>query len=185
MTRPRYIGCTVFGLAVAGCGGADLSDLERLVEDATESSAVAAPLPAVHDGSGFEYGAMTERSPFERFAEVAGAGVSQAPDPTRSRQPQERFPLGQLEMVGTLAGRGRMLALIRDPVGVTHPLAVGEYLGRDHGRITAIRASGIDILELVEDAQGGWTARARTLELSESQGAEDGPGAIDNGGSEA
>lgn len=179
----RYIGCVALALS-SGCGGADLSDLERLLDKAAESSAAAAPIPPTHGGPGFEYRAMTERSPFEPFAEVAGAGASQAPDPTRSPQPQELFPLGQLEMVGTLAGRGRILALIRDPVGITHPLAVGDHLGRDHGRITAIRESGIDILELVEDGQGGWTARARALELSESHGAEENLAETDNGGNE-
>ena len=184
MSCNRHIGGIVFGLAVGGCGGADVSDLERLVEEATKSSAAAAPIPTAQGGTGFEYGAMTERSPFEPFAAVARAGASQAPDPARRRQPQEGFPLGQLQMVGTLAGRGKMLALIRDPSGITHPLDNGDYLGRDHGRITAIRGSGVDILELVEDGRGGWTARARTLQLSVAQGAEDRSGKTDEGGNE-
>ena len=184
MTRTRTIGCAAFGLAIGGCGGADLSDLERLVDNATDSPAAVAPVPTAHAGSGFEYAAMTERSPFEPFVEVAGTGVSEAPDPARSPQPQELFPLGQLEMAGTLAGRGRTLALIRDPTGITHPLAVGDYLGRDHGRITAIRATGIDILELVEDGGGRWRARARTLDLNISRGPEEGPSQTDEGGNE-
>ena len=184
MIRPRLIGSAVFGLTIAGCGGADLSDLVQPVDDNAESSMPALPIPTAHGGSGFEYGAMTERSPFEPFAEVAGTDASQAPDLNRSPQPQELFPLGQLEMVGTLAGRGKTLALIRDPRGITHPLAVGDHLGRDHGRITAIRASGIDILELVEDGRGGWTARARTLDLNVPRGAPDGSTKTDEGGNE-
>ena len=179
----RYTGWAALALTGA-CGGADLSDLERLLDKTTESPATAMPVPATRGGPGSEYGAMTERSPFEPFAEVAAAGASQAPDPARSPQPQERFPLGQLDMVGTLAGRGRILALIRDPSGITHPLAVGDYLGRDHGRITAIRPSGIDILELVEDGQGGWTARARALELNVPRSPEDGLAKTDEGGNE-
>lgn len=174
--------CAVFGLTTAGCGGTDFSDLERLIEEVNESSAAAAPIPTVLGGSSVEYGAMAERSPFEPFAEVAGTGVPHAPDPTRSAQPQELFPLGQLEMVGTLAGRGKILALIRDPRGITHSLGVGDYLGRDHGRIAAIRGSGVDILELVEDGQGGWTARARTLDLDRSRGPEDRSAKTDEGG---
>ena len=182
MTGARYIASAALALTIGGCERRDLSDLESLVDQANESSPAVMPLPTAAGESGFEYGAMTERSPFEPFTEVLGAGASQAPDLNRTPQPQELFPLGQLEMVGTLAGRGRILALIRDPGGITHPLAVGDHLGRDHGRITAIRGSGIDILELVEDGQGGWTARARTLELT--HGAEDGPVEIDNGGRE-
>ncbi|MDE0190628.1 MAG: pilus assembly protein PilP, partial [Gammaproteobacteria bacterium] len=76
------------------------------------------------------------------------------------------------------------LALIRDPSGITHPLAVGDYLGRDHGRIAAIRPLGIDILELVEDGQGGWMARARTLDLNVPRDTEDGSAKTDEGGNE-
>ena len=184
MSRSRYIACAVFGLTTAGCGGTDLSDLERLVEEDTESSVTAAPIPTPHGGSGFEYAAMAERSPFESSAEVAGARASHAPDPARSPQPQELFPLGHLQMVGTLSGRGKTLALIRDPRGITHPLAVGAYLGRDHGRITAISASSIDILELVEDGRGGWTARARTLDLLVPGDPADGSAKTDEGGDE-
>ena len=185
MTRMHYIGCAALALTVGGCGGADLADLERLVDEAAESPVAVAPLPTAPGESAFAYEAMTERSPFEPFADVAGGGVSQGPDPARVRQPQELFPLGQLEMVGTLAGRGKTLALIRDPSGITHPLAVGDYLGRDHGRITAIRGSGIDILELVEDGRGGWTARARALDLNVSSGADNAPAKTDDGGNEA
>ena len=184
MTGRRCIGCAVLALSVVGCDGADLSDLERLLDTAAETSVAVPPVPATPAGSGFEYGAMTERSPFEPFAEVAGAIASQAPDSARRPQPQELFPLGQLEMVGTLAGRGQILALIRDPTGITHPLAVGDYLGRDQGRITTIRESGIDVRELVEDGRGGWTARARALELTASHPAEEVSAQTDNGGHE-
>ena len=107
MTPTRCIGCAVLALTVGGCGGADLSDLERLVDNASEPAVAVTPKPMPHGESGFEYGAITERRPFEPFAEVAGAGASQAPDAARRPQPPELFPLGQLEMVGTLAEIGR------------------------------------------------------------------------------
>lgn len=184
MTRIRWTGTAVLVLTVAGCGGRDLSDLERMVDEAIQPSPHTTPMPAEDPEIPFEYGAMSERSPFEPFTEVPGAIASEPPDPTREPQPQERFPLGQLEMVGTLAGRGRVLALIRDPHRITHTVAVGDYLGRDHGRITKVRESGIDILEHVEDGRGAWTVRARTLELSVPDVPDDAPAVPDNGRSE-
>ena len=184
MMHSRWIPTTVFALTVAGCGGPDLSDLERMVDDATQPSPHASPKPAPDREVAFAYGAMSERSPFEPFTGVPEAIASEAPDPTRRPQPQERFPLGQLEMVGTLAGRGRTLALIRDPHRITHPVAVGDYLGRDHGRVTKVRESGVDILEHVEDGRGAWTVRPRRLELSVPDIPDDAPAASDNGGSE-
>ena len=181
MMPNRWIGNVLLVLTVAGCGAGDLADLERMVDEATRPSPHATSVPAEHREFAVEYGAMSERSPFEPFTEVRGAAAAEAPDNNRVLQPQERFPLGQLEMVGTLAGRDRILALIRDPHGITHPLAAGDYLGRDHGRITSVRESGIDILEHVEDGRGGWTTRARTLELSVPDIQEDGSTNVDNG----
>ena len=165
-TLPRRAGLALFAVIVAACGASDLSDLEDMVGEAARSSAGDMPAPTMREAISSTYGAVSERSPFEPFAEVQGAGISAAPDPARRRQPQEFFPLGQLQMVGTLAGRQRLFALIRDPNGTTRPLGVGDYLGRDHGRITNVDEIRIEILELVEDGQGGWTGRPRALELT-------------------
>ena len=151
---------------VFGCGDPDLSDLESLVADAPPATPDVLPAWTDRGAVGFQYGAMTARSPFEPFVDARATGATQAPDLERARHPQELFPLGQLEMVGTLAGRGRMRALIRDPHGTTHLLAIGDYLGRNHGRIATVRDTGIDIVEVVEDGRGGWMSRPRVLELS-------------------
>ena len=156
-------------LAVAGCGDREPAAPGPVGADEAASTNDAAEVPSHAAGEVFRYGAMAERNPFEPFAELPGGRASKAPDLARRRQPQERFPLGQLEMVGTLAGRGATVALIRDPEGNTRPLAVGDFLGRDHGRITEIRETGIDIQELVEDDEGGWKVRPRTLELAGTQ----------------
>ena len=156
----------LLALIIAGCSAPDLSDLERQIGEAAQPSTRGAPEALRHVVDSFKYGAMTERSPFEPFAEIPGGRASGAPDPARARHPAEIFTLGQLEMVGTLRGRGRDLALIRDPDGTTHPLGVGDYLGRDHGRVTTVHESRIDILELVEDGNGAWIQRPRALELS-------------------
>ena len=185
MKQIRWTINALLALAVAGCGSPDLADLEHLVDEASRASAQAVPAAPVAREFVFEYRAMAERSPFEPFKDVRGATAAEAPDPKRRSQPPERFQLGQLELVGTLAGRNRMLALIRDPDRTTHALAAGDYLGRDHGRIVQVRETRIDILEHVEDGHGGWTARPRTLELRVLDHAGDEPVQTDNGDSEA
>ena len=165
MMRARWSGYVLFALGIAACGGRDLVDLERMVDEATRPPPHSASVPTVDRELAAEYGAVAERSPFEPFTEIQGTAASAAPDRNRRPQPLERFPLGQLEIVGTLGGRDRMLALIRDPERITHVRAVGDYLGRDHGRITAVRESGVDIIEHIEDGRGGWTIRARALAL--------------------
>ena len=169
MTRPGLcIAAALTALALAGCTDPDMADLYRFVG---HESAPAAkdPTPAATetDQVPLAYGTTLSRSPFEPATEVPTAGgTSIGPDPTRVRQPIERFALERLEMVGTLAGRGAFHALVRDPDGYIHQLATGDYLGRDHGRITAVRDTGVDIVELVVDGSGRWRRRPRSIALN-------------------
>lgn len=56
-----------------------------------------------------------------------------------------------------LVGAG--FALLRASSKV-HRLTVGDYLGPDHGRVTAIHERSIELVELLPDGQGhGWNAR--------------------------
>ncbi len=69
-------------------------------------------------------------------------------------------------MVGTLANDGGVFALVSGAGGV-HRVKVGDYLGRNHGRILAIDESKIDVVEIVPDGEGGWLERPRSLSLKE------------------
>jgi type IV pilus assembly protein PilP len=44
---------------------------------------------------------------------------------------------------------------------------VGNYLGQNYGRITAITETAIQLREIVQDATGDWIERATSLELQE------------------
>ena len=46
-------------------------------------------------------------------------------------------------------------------------MKVGDYLGRNEGRIVAITESQVDIVEIVPDGEGGWLERPRTIPLKE------------------
>ena len=48
-----------------------------------------------------------------------------------------------------------------------HRVKVGDYLGRNHGRITGIEENRVDVVEIVPDGEGGWLERPRTLSLAE------------------
>jgi len=51
--------------------------------------------------------------------------------------------------------------------GGVHRVKVGDYLGRNHGKILAIDESKIDVMEIVPDGEGGWLERPRSLSLKE------------------
>ena len=69
-------------------------------------------------------------------------------------------------MVGTLSNEAGVYALIRGGDGV-HRIRMGDYLGANHGRVVAITAAGVEIIEIVSDGDGGWLERPRTLALQE------------------
>ena len=85
---------------IAGCGSHGPPDVPVSVAGAEPSASDATAIPTDETTGVFRYGAMAERNPFEPDADLQGARSSSAPDPSRRRHPQERFPLGQLEMVG-------------------------------------------------------------------------------------
>jgi type IV pilus assembly protein PilP len=69
-------------------------------------------------------------------------------------------------MVGTLGNAAGRFALMRGAGGV-HRMKVGDYLGRNDGRIISITDAQVDVVELVPDGEGGWLERPRTIPLKE------------------
>ena len=67
---------------------------------------------------------------------------------------------------GTLANDAGAFALVSGAGGVPR-VRVGDYLGRNHGRILAIDESRVDVMEIVPDGEGGWLERPRSLSLKE------------------
>ncbi|MFT0474662.1 pilus assembly protein PilP [Pseudomonas antarctica] len=116
----------------------------------------------------FVYGAGSLRDPFQpsnqQVAHVLGR-PAHAPDLTRVRGALEGLAVDQVEMVGTLS-RGLQAYVLLRAASTVHRLAVGDYLGPDYGRITAIHASHIELAELFPDEQGAWLERSRTLVLN-------------------
>ena len=51
--------------------------------------------------------------------------------------------------------------------GGVYRVKVGDYLGRNHGRIVSVTESKIDVVEIVPDGEGGWLERPRSLALRE------------------
>ncbi|CRM48792.1 Pilus assembly protein, PilO [Pseudomonas sp. 22 E 5] len=116
----------------------------------------------------FVYDAGALRDPFQPLAMQVDrvplrAGL--APDLARSRGLLEGLAVDQFEMVGTLSRGTQTFALLR-AASTVYRLAVGDYLGRDHGRVTAIDERHLELVELFPDEQGAWLERPRTLVLN-------------------
>jgi len=117
------------------------------------------------------YAGAALRSPFDEIG-VELAAESQDPGLAPIDRPAEvleSFPLSALSLVGTIAHGSVIQALVRDSRGRVHRMAVGHYMGQDHGRVQRITATRIDLMEIVQAGEG-WVQRPRALLLQEACG---------------
>jgi type IV pilus assembly protein PilP len=79
----------------------------------------------------------------------------------------ERFNLGSLVMMGTLSRGAQVWALVRDESGEISRVSIGNYMGRNHGRVSGISETQIDLVEIVPTGSGGWVERPQTVLLQQ------------------
>lgn len=173
MTPMRYFALSMVLLGLSGCGSSDeFSDLDAYMNEVRlRPAGKIEPTPTFRSYPTFTYSAANLRSPFSRQVRVDLAGQQRGarnvkPDPNRVKQYLEGFNIEQFEMVGTISNASGSFALLRGAGGV-HRLKVGDYLGRNDGRIVAISASQVDVVEIVPDGEGAWLERPRTILLKE------------------
>ena len=173
MTPIRYFALAMALLALSGCGGSnDFSDLDAYMNEVRlRPAGKIEPTPTFRSYPTFTYSAANLRSPFSRQVRVDLAGQKHGsrnvkPDPNRVKQYLEGFNIEQFEMVGTISNVSGSFALLRGAGGV-HRLKVGDYLGRNDGRIVAISATQVEVVEIVPDGEGAWLERPRTIPLKE------------------
>ncbi len=129
------------------------------------------PLPVVKTFETFLYKDQDLRDPFGLSAEEQEQNANSGPHPdqNRTREPLESFPLDGLKMSGTLGLAKKIEGLVRDPDGVVHRVHLGNYLGQNYGRITAIGEERIDLVELVPNGTGGWMERQASIALGDTK----------------
>lgn len=173
MSLIRTVAMIAALVVLSGCGnGSDFQDLDAYMNEMRlRAPGKIEPTPTFRSYPTFTYNASNLRSPFSRQVRVDLAGRQHGsrnvkPDPNRVKQYLEGFNIEQFEMVGTLSNATGSFALLRGAGGV-HRLKVGDYLGRNDGRIVAISSSQVDVVEIVPDGQGAWLERPRTIPLKE------------------
>ena len=169
----RFSLVCVFALGLAGCGANhDFSDLQSYMDEArARPPGAIEPAPKFMPYESFTYSAAAMRSPFQPPVKIEMLSRQKGskeikPDETRVKQFLEGFNIEVFEMVGTLSNDNGMFALVNGAGGV-HRVKVGDYLGRNYGRIIAIDESKVDVIEIVPDGEGGWLERPRSISLKE------------------
>jgi type IV pilus assembly protein PilP len=156
-------------LAMAGGCSDDTDQLRaQIAEIKSRPGGRIEPLPEVKPYETFAYPAADQRSPFVAGAPTSASGPNAIrPDANRPREFLEQFSLDTLRMVGTLKLQARLYGLVQTKDGLVHRVLPGSHLGQNDGRITAIEAGQISLIEIVPDGMGGFIERPAALALSD------------------
>lgn len=166
----------------AGCVSKDISDLESYAAQVlARKGGQIEPLPPIKPYERYLYRAEEQnlRDPFRSFfdAVVEDTPVDQINDAeqqkyateiqTHNREELENFELDALRMVGVLENTDNLWGIVLDQAGTVHRVTVGNYVGRNYGKITSIQEDRIDIREIIQDGQGRWEERTAALALAD------------------
>ena len=154
-------------LLLLGCATEEHQDLRQWMRDEAKGmKGKVAPLPEISAFPVVSYETETLTSPFApgKIVTMEAAADTTTPDRTRPQQPLEIFPLEDLRVMGVIMAGTVPYALIQTPPpNKPKHVRVGEYMGRNFGKITAITTEGITVLESVKDTNGAWVVQEKLL----------------------
>ncbi|MDD1642874.1 MAG: pilus assembly protein PilP [Methylococcaceae bacterium] len=179
LCRKRYylqICCAVFLTCLAGCGNDDFSDLNQyILKVKAKPKGAIKPLPEIKVVESFMFNPEGLRDPFKALVQTeqqdvavdlsTGGGIK--PDTTRRKEDLEAFPLEILKMVGTVDMKSNLWGLVKADDGTIHRVRVGNYMGKNYGKIIRISTDKIELMEIVPDKPGTWREQQTSLALTE------------------
>ena len=171
-TRMRVLTIAMLGVGFLGGCAQEKSDLHSYIAEVHERpGAGIEPIPTLEPHEPYIYPGHT-RSPFDssvidqpRVAEEAVEPGDAEIDPDRPREYLESYPLDSLTMVGSLERDDMHFALVRTPDRSVHQVAVGNWMGENHGQVVEITPTRIELEEVVPDAFGGYVERENSIAL--------------------
>lgn len=159
--------------ALAACGG-ESDELQAWMEQQRrEVRPNVTPLspPKRFDPQPYEQAAAVEPFSTQKLT-VALKQEARAPNSlyagevNRRKEPLEAYPLDSMAMVGSVSRGGRPFALLKVD-NLLYQVKVGDYLGQNFGKVTAITETEVTVREVVQDAAGEWIERPAALQLQE------------------
>lgn len=164
--------CLVITFGLSGCSSKqEFSDLKKTLDEIRQRPRGAIqPPPEFKAQPTFTYAAHKLRSPFMPPMDEALLPETEsktiAPDLTRPKEYLEGFNIEGLKMVGTISRPGGPLeALVQDTEGGVHRVRIGNYLGKNFGRVAAVEDTRVAVMEIVPDGHDGWVERPRTIRV--------------------
>jgi type IV pilus assembly protein PilP len=168
-------------VVISGCVSPDISDLEQYTQEMlSRPGGRIEPIPEIHPYEAYSYqcAEMDCVDPFQLFYEQRPAQQEEVVDTgltrememeikNRNREELEEYELDSLKMVGTMEDQAEYWGIVVDPDGIVHRVSVGNYMGRNIGKIVNIFEDRIELREIVRNNQGRWEERQAALALIE------------------
>lgn len=167
---------TTMTLMLTACNGDDFTDLkEYIARIKSLPNEPVKPLPEFKNIEAFAFKKEEGlRDPFKPVEKVKAAdddtqeepdnGIR--PDMNRVKEPLESFSITAMKMVGTINMKSELWGLINND-GVIYRVKVGNYLGKNDGKIIHIDKKKIDVVEIMPSKVGRFVEQPTTLILSE------------------
>lgn len=126
---------------------------------------VEVPKPEIVES--FDYTAGDMRSPFlppSLLLQKQMDLTSAKPDLNRIRDPLESYDLSELTYRGrVVAHDGHEYGLVQLPDGYVKEVQIGEYIGKNEGKILEITPTQINLEEIVPDSRVGFVSKKTSL----------------------
>ena len=164
-------------LSTWGCGSSGEDELRQwMANERAQANPRVTPIAEPKQFLPQPYAAEEGMEPFNALkltqalrresSQVASNAALIAPEMARRKEPLEAFPLDAMAMVGSMNKNGKPTALLTVDK-LLYQVQLGNYLGQNYGRITAITETSIQLREIVQDPTGDWIERTTSLELQE------------------
>lgn len=167
----RWLCLGLAGCLLAACGSADMTDLQAYVQAVRQRpKAPIEPLPDIKVVEPFLFRPNAVRDPFEldevlKEPEEVQVETGIRPDMLRPREELENFELDTLRMVGTVRQSGLVWALVGAKDGTIHRVRVGNYIGRNYGKVVNILDNQIELVEIYAESSGVWRERKAIIAM--------------------
>ncbi|PJE79818.1 hypothetical protein CI610_01213 [invertebrate metagenome] len=154
---------------LSGCSNEhSFNDLETFIQEvrATPGGEVE-QLPDHQQHAFFSYNASGLRSPFTPILNNKAKTEIRSdvkPDDNRAQHYLETFDIDTFQMVGTMSNEEGLWALLEIPQGIFR-VKEGDYLGKNHGKVTLVDNRELHLTEIVPAGPDTWIERPRILKI--------------------
>lgn len=101
----------------------------------------------------YVYSPIGKRDPFQAF--TVSTGASHVQDKGRTKTPLEKWDLDQLKLTMTMTGTSTPLAVVEDPNRRGWTVRLGDFIGKNSGKVTGIQRDVLVVTETITDHATG------------------------------